>query len=142
MERSLVLIKPDGVKRGLPCVILSRLENDGLKLVAIKMLQMDKQLATKHYAVHAQKPFFSGLVDYITSGPIVAAVFEGEGTVARIRKIMGPTDPKKAEQGTIRGDFGIDIEKNTIHGSDSPETARDEIALFFSGSEIFDYQKA
>lgn len=141
MERSLVLIKPDGVERGLSGVILSRLENEGLKLVALKMLQMNRHLATRHYAVHAQKSFFSGLVTYITSGPIVAAVFEGEGAVARIRKIMGPTDPKKAERGTIRGDFGIDIEKNTIHGSDSPETARDEIALFFSGSEIFDYQK-
>lgn len=142
MERSLVLIKPDGVGRGLSGEILSRLENEGLKLVALKMLQMDRHLAARHYAVHIEKPFFGGLIDYITSGPIVAAVFEGNEAVAGIRKVMGPTDPKKAARGTIRGDFGIDIEKNTIHGSDSPETARDEIALFFSGSEIVDYQKA
>ena len=141
MERSLVLIKPDAVQRGLTGTILSRLENDGLKLIALKMLQMDRSLAARHYAVHVEKPFFSGLIDYITSGPIVAAVFEGNEAVSQIRKLMGATDPRKAAKGTVRGDLGIDIEKNSVHGSDSPETARDEIVLFFSGSEIVDYQR-
>ncbi len=136
MERSLVLVKPDGTQRGLTGAVLARLEEKGLKLVALKMLQMDKKLAQQHYAVHKDKPFFASLVAYITSGPIVAAVFEGEQTVERIRKIMGPTDPKKAEKGTIRGDFGVDIEHNTVHGSDAVTTAQTEIKLFFSEKEI------
>ncbi len=137
MERSLVLIKPDGTQRGLTGAIIARLEEKGLKLIALKMLHMDKRLAQQHYAVHKDKPFFSGLVNYITSAPIVAAVFEGEQAVERIRKIMGPTDPKKAEKGTIRGDFGLDIEHNTIHGSDAVSTAEKEIKLFFTAKEIF-----
>ncbi len=136
MERSLVLVKPDGTQRGLTGAVLARLEEKGLKLVALKMLQMDKKLAQQHYAVHKDKPFFASLVTYITSGPMVAAVFEGEQTVERIRKIMGPTDPKKAEKGTIRGDFGVDIEHNTVHGSDAVTTAQTEIKLFFSEKEI------
>ncbi len=136
MERSLVLVKPDGTQRGLTGAVLARLEEKGLKLVALKMLQMDKKLAQQHYAVHKDKPFFASLVAYITSGPMVAAVFEGEQTVERIRKIMGPTDPKKAEKGTIRGDFGVDIEHNTVHGSDAVTTAQTEIKLFFSEKEI------
>jgi len=136
MERSLVLIKPDAMDRGLAGTLLSRLESLGLKLVALKMLQMSEALALEHYAIHRDKPFFSGLVSYISSAPIVAAVFEGERAVEAIRKAMGPTDPAKAEEGTLRGDFGLDIERNTIHGSDSVETAEREIKLFFSEDEI------
>jgi len=141
MERSLVLIKPDGMQRGLGGTIIGRLEKRGLKLVALKMLHMDKALAEKHYAVHRDKPFFEGLVDYITTTPIIAAVFEGEGAVELIRKIMGATDPAKAEAGTIRGDLGLDIERNTVHGSDSVETAEKEISLFFTEGEIFNYKR-
>jgi len=137
MERSLVLIKPDGMERGLAGTIIGRLEKLGPRLVALKMLQMDKALAQEHYAVHRDKPFFNGLVNYISSAPIVAAVFEGERAVEVIRKAMGATDPAKAEAGTIRGDFGLDIERNTIHGSDSVETAEREIKLFFSEGEIY-----
>ena len=139
MERSLVLIKPDAVDRGLGGTIIGRLESLGLRLVALRMLQMDKALAEEHYAIHRDKPFFSGLVTYITSGPILAAVFEGGQAVEEIRKAMGPTDPANAEAGTIRGDFGIDIERNAIHGSDSVVTAEGEIRLFFSEDEIFNY---
>ena len=139
MERSLVLIKPDAMDRSLAGTIIGRLESLGLKLVALKMLKLDKSLAKQHYAVHADKPFFDDLVDYISSAPIIAAVFEGEQAVAVIRKTTGATDPAKAEAGTIRGDFGLDIERNTIHGSDSAQTAGTEIKLFFSEDELFDY---
>ena len=141
MERSLVLIKPDAMQRGLAGTIITRLEKQGLKLVAIKMLHLDKALAQRHYAIHKDKPFFSSLVDYISSAPIVAAVFEGEGAIAVIRKTMGATDPAKAEARTIRGDFGVDIERNSVHGSDSVETAEKEIKLFFSEDEIFNYRQ-
>ena len=141
MERSLVLIKPDGIQRGLTGTIIAHLEELGLKLVALKMLHMDKTLAQRHYAVHKDKPFFSGLVNYISSAPIVAAVFEGEQVVETIRKTMGATDPAKAEAGTIRGDFALDIERNTIHGSDSAATAEEEIKLFFTEDEIFNYSR-
>ena len=139
MERSLVLIKPDGVQRGLTGTIIARLEERGLKLVALKMLHLDKALARRHYAIHQDKPFFNDLVDYISSAPIVAAVFDGEQTVSAARKIMGATDPAQAEAGTIRGDFGLDIEHNTVHGSDAVETATEEIKLFFSQNEIVSY---
>ena len=141
MERSLVLIKPDAMQRGLAGTIITRLEKQGLKLVAIRMLHLDKALARRHYAIHKDKPFFNGLVDYISSAPIVAAVFESEGAIAVIRKTMGATDPAKAEAGTIRGDFGVDIEHNSTHGSDSIETAEKEIKLFFSENEIFNYRQ-
>jgi nucleoside-diphosphate kinase len=137
MERSLVLIKPDAMQRGLAGTIISRLEGQGLKLVALKMLHMDRALAERHYAVHRGKPFFEGLVDYITSTPIVAGVFEGEGAVELIRKTMGATDPAKAEVGTIRSDFGLDVQRNSTHASDSPENAEKEIKLFFTQDEIF-----
>ena len=137
MERSLVLIKPDAMQRGLAGTIISRLQQRGLKLVAIKMLHLDKALARRHYAVHADKPFFDGLVDYISSAPIIAIIFEGKSAVEVIRETMGATDPAKAEPGTIRGDFGLDIERNAIHGSDSVETAKEEIKLFFSQDKIF-----
>jgi len=139
MEKSLVLIKPDAIQRGLAGTIIARLEKRGLKLVALKMLHLDKTLAKRHYAIHTDKPFFERLVNYISSTPIIAAVFEGEGAVEVIRKLMGATDPAKAEAGTIRGDFGLDIERNVVHGSDSVETAEGEIKLFFSENEIFSY---
>ena len=137
MERSLVLIKPDAMQRRLAGAIISRLEQRGLKLVAIKMLHLDKALARRHYAVHAGKPFFDDVVDYVSSAPIIAIIFEGESAVEVVRETMGATDPAKAEPGTIRGDFGLDIERNAVHGSDSVETAEEEIKLFFSQDEIF-----
>jgi len=139
MERSLVLIKPDAMQRGLAGTIITYLEKQGLKMVALKMLHLDKALAQRHYAIHRDKPFFEGLVNYISSAPIVAIVFEGKGAVKVVRKAMGTTDPAQAEAGTIRGDFGLDIERNTVHGSDSVKTAEEEIKLFFSEDEIFSY---
>ena len=141
MEKSLVLVKPDAVERGLSGAVLARIEKEGLKLIALKMIQMSRALAERHYAVHNGKPFFPGLINYITSGPIVAAIFEGDDAINRIRNIMGKTDPAKAEPGTIRRDFGLDIEKNVIHGSDSAKTAAIEIALFFAGMETVSYQR-
>ncbi len=139
MERSLVLIKPDAVQRGLAGAIISRLEKRGLKIVAMKMLQMDKDLAQRHYAIHQGKAFFNDLVEFITSSPIIAAVFEGEKAVEAIRQTMGETDPAKAPPGSIRGDFGLDIQQNLVHGSDTAENAQKEISLFFSPEEILDY---
>lgn len=139
MERSLVLVKPDAMLKGYGGAIIGRLQERRLKLVALKMLHMDRALAGRHYAVHAGKPFFDGLIDYITSAPIIAAVFEGEGAVAAVRKTMGATDPAKAEPGTIRADFGSNLQENAIHGSDSTENAEKEIKLFFTGKEIFNY---
>ncbi len=137
MERSLVLIKPDAMQRGLAGVIIGRLQGEGLKLTALRMVHMDKPLAERHYAVHKEKPFFNDLVEYITSTPIVAAVFEGGKAVEKIRKLMGATDPAKAAPGTIRKDYGLDLTRNSIHGSDSPENAEKEIAIFFKKNEIF-----
>ena len=139
MQRSLVLIKPDAMERGLGGTIIGRLQQQGLKLLALKMLHVDEDLAKRHYAIHKDKPFFNDLVEYITSTPIIACVFEGEGAIEKIRWIMGATDPAKAEVGTIRADFGLDIQKNATHASDSEENARKEIGLFFTENEIFDY---
>ena len=139
MEKSLVIIKPDAMQRGLAGTIIARLEQTGLKMVAIKMLHLNKALAQEHYSVHKNKPFFNDLVNYISSAPIIIAVFQGEKAVEVIRRIMGATDPAKAEAGTIRGDFGLDIEHNSVHGSDSVETAEKEIKLFFSEDEIYTY---
>ena len=139
MERSLVLIKPDAMERGLGGAIIGRLQQQGLKLLALKMLHMDEALAQRHYAIHEGKPFFEGLVRYITSTPIIASVFEGENAVDTIRQAMGTTDPAKAEAGTIRADYGLDIQRNATHASDAPETARVEIALFFTEDELFNY---
>jgi nucleoside-diphosphate kinase len=138
MEKSLVLIKPDAMERGLATEILSRIEGAGLKLVALRMLHIDRPLAERHYAIHRDKPFFKDLVDYIISMPIVAAVFAGEDAVERIRELMGTTDPAKAAEGTIRKEFGVDIQRNSTHASDSPENAKKEIEIFFSKKEIFD----
>jgi nucleoside-diphosphate kinase len=136
MEKSLVLVKPDAMERGLATEILSRIEGAGLKLVAMRMLHMDRALAERHYAIHRDKSFFRDLVDYITSTPVVAAVFEGEDAVARVRRVMGATDPAQAEEGTIRRDYGLDIQRNSTHASDSVENAEKEISLFFRKSEI------
>jgi len=136
MERSLVLIKPDAMQRGLAGIIISRLQRRGLNIVAMKMLQMDKALAQRHYAVHQGKAFFNDLVDFITSSPIIAAVFEGEKSIEAVRQTMGATDPVKASPGSIRGDFGLDIQQNLVHGSDSAENAGKEISIFFTPEEI------
>jgi nucleoside-diphosphate kinase len=141
IQRSLVLVKPDGVARGLTGEVVSRFEKLDLKLVALRMLQMDKALAEKHYAVHRAKPFFNDLVKVITSGPVVAAVFEGENAIELIRKTMGSTDPSKAAKGTIRGDLGVSMERNTVHGSDAVETAQIEMALYFNDKDIVSYQR-
>ena len=141
MDKSLVLIKPDAIQRGLAGEIISRLENRGLKLVAMKMIQMDVALAQEHYAIHKGKAFFEELVNFITSSPIIAVVLQGENAIQIIRKTMGDTDPAKALPGTIRGDLGIDIGYNLIHGSDSQANAVKEIDLFFSADEIHDYCK-
>ncbi len=140
-ERTLVLIKPDGVQRGLIGKIISRFEDKGLKIVAMKMLHLTKENAEEHYAQHKGKPFFDSLINYITSAPIVAMVVEGKNAVACIRKVVGATNPQEAEPGTIRFDFAMDIGRNIIHASDSPDTAEREIKLFFDESEIFDYKR-
>jgi nucleoside-diphosphate kinase len=141
MERSLVLIKPDAMQRGLAGEIIARLEKKGPKIVAMKMLHMDKSLAHRHYAIHKGKVFFNDLVSFITSSPVIAIVFQGKNAVEIIRQMMGETDPAKACSGTIRGDFGIDIGHNLVHGSDSLENAQKEIDLFFSAEEIFNYNR-
>ncbi len=141
MERSLVLIKPDAIQRGLAGQIITRLEKKGLKIVAMKMLQMDENLAQHHYSIHKDKAFFNDLVSFITSSPIIAIVFQGKHTVEIIRQMMGETDPVKARSGTIRGDFSIDIGHNLVHGSDSLENASKEIELFFQTEEILDYDR-
>jgi nucleoside-diphosphate kinase len=141
MERSLVLIKPDAIQRCLAGDIISRLEKKGLKIVAMKMVQMDHALAQRHYAIHSDKPFFGELVDFITSCPIIAIVFQGRNAVLLIRQAMGETNSAKANPGTIRGDLGIDLSHNLIHGSDSTDNASREISLFFSSEEIYDYNR-
>ncbi len=141
MERTLVLVKPDGVQRGLVGEVISRLEARGLKIVAMKMLYMGKDMADRHYGEHVGKPFFAGLVEFIISGPLVAAVLEGPNAVEITRSTIGTTDPKNAAPGTIRGDLAVDIGRNLIHGSDSLPSAQKEIALFFEPREITDYTR-
>jgi nucleoside-diphosphate kinase len=131
LERTLVLIKPDAMQRGLAGEIISRLERRGLKIVAIRVLKVGKPLAKKHYAEHDGKPFFPGLVDYITSSPIIAAVFEGADAIKATRQTMGATNPVEAAPGSIRADFGLMKGRNLTHASDSPASAKREIALFF-----------
>jgi len=133
IQKTLVLVKPDGVQRGLAGEIISRIERKNLKIVALRMLRMDEHMAKQHYAVHAGKPFFPDLVKFITSGPLVALLVEGERAIEVMRLMMGDTDPIKASPGTIRGDYGLDIGQNLIHGSDSQENASREIELFFPG---------
>jgi nucleoside-diphosphate kinase len=131
MERTLILIKPDAFARGLSGEILVRFERKGLRLVALKQMTMDQDLAMRHYAEHEGKPFFDELVSFITSGPLVAMVLEGEQAVVAARQVIGATDPLKATTGSIRGDFAIEVGQNMVHGSDSPESAAREVALFF-----------
>lgn len=136
MERTLAIVKPDAVQRGLTGDILKRIEAAGLQIVALRKLHLARADAEKFYAVHKARPFFGGLCEYMTSGPVVVAVLQGEGAIAKWRQLMGATDPKKADAGTIRRDFGLDVEKNSTHGSDAPETAAQEIAFFFPAREI------
>ena len=140
-QQTLVLIKPDGVQRGLVGTIISRLEARGLKIVAMKLKSVDRNLAERHYGIHRERPFFSGLVEFITSSPIVAMVLQGPNAVELVRNTMGVTKPMEATPGTIRGDLGLDIGRNLIHGSDSPENATGEIALFFESDEICRYDR-
>jgi nucleoside-diphosphate kinase len=136
MDRTLILVKPDAMERNLGGAILARLEAAGLKITALKALKVDEALANKHYAVHTGKPFFKDLIAYITSYPIIAAVFEGKNAVETARKTMGATDPKKADAGTIRRDFGLDLQRNSVHGSDSAANAEIEIALYFTPGDF------
>ncbi|ABX07984.1 nucleoside-diphosphate kinase [Prochlorococcus marinus] len=138
-ERTFLAIKPDGVQRGLVGEILSRFERKGFKLIALKQLIPSRALAEQHYGVHRERPFFKGLVDFITSGPVIAMIWEGEGVILGARKLIGSTKPLDADPGTIRGDLAIDIGRNVIHGSDGPETASFEIGLWFESSELSDW---
>lgn len=140
-EKTLVLIKPDGVQRGLIGQVISKLERRGLKIVALKMLSINHELASRHYSEHIERPFYKNLIEFIISSPVVATVFEGPDAVTLVRKTMGATNPLEASPGTIRGDMGITIDKNIIHGSDSIESADKEIALFFQPEEILTYQR-
>ena len=133
-------MKPDAVQRRLMGKILSRFEEKGLQIVAVKLMQIDEELAKTHYGEHAEKPFFPGLVEYITSSPALAMVIEGEEAITTIRKLVGATNPLEADLGTIRGDYGMDTGRNIIHASDSPASAEREIGLFFNEDEICDYQ--
>lgn len=141
MERTLVLIKPDAMQRGLASEILGRLERRGLRIVGLKLMQVDRALAERHYGEHAGKPFFESLVGYITSCPIIAAVFEGTNAVESVRNTMGKTNPKDAAPGTIRGDYGLEIGRNLVHGSDSVESAEREVNLFFSATEVLEVKR-
>ena len=134
-QRTLILLKPDALQRGLIGRIIGRFEDVGLKLVACRVLQMDDEIASKHYAVHKEKPFYQSLKEYITSGPIMAMALEGDGAIELVRKILGPTDGRIAPPGTIRGDFGRDLTMNLAHASDSPESAEYEFGLYFSGED-------
>jgi nucleoside-diphosphate kinase len=130
-ERTLVLVKPDGVRKGLVGEVISRCERLGLAIVAMRMLVVDEDLAARHYEEHVDKPFYAELVSFITSGEVVAMVLEGESAISLVRKLMGPTDPREAPPGTIRGDFAVEITENIVHGSDGPESASREVSLFF-----------
>jgi nucleoside-diphosphate kinase len=142
LEKTFLMVKPDGVSRGLIGEVISKVESKGLKIVAIKMIKLDRALAERHYAEHREKPFFEGLISFITSGPVVAMVVEGKDSVKILRKLIGSTDPKEASPGTIRGDLGIDLGRNVVHASDSLESAKREIELFFSPTEIVQYSRA
>jgi nucleoside-diphosphate kinase len=140
MERTFLMIKPDGVQRGLVSEIIGRFETKGFTLVGLKLMAVSRELAEQHYGVHRDRPFFAGLVNFITSGPVVARVWEGEGVIASARKMIGATKPLEAEPGTIRGDLGVTVGRNIIHGSDAPDTAQAEIALWFSEAELVAWQ--
>jgi nucleoside-diphosphate kinase len=138
MERTLILVKPDAMQRGLAGEIVARLERRGLRIAGLKLMQVPRDLAERHYAEHQGKPFYAGLIDYITACPIVAAVFEGTNAVTAARQTMGATNPTNAAPGTIRADLGLETGRNLVHGSDSPESAAREIALFFPDGGILD----
>ncbi|MBC7239227.1 MAG: nucleoside-diphosphate kinase [Chloroflexi bacterium] len=141
MERTLVIVKPDGVQRGLIGEVISRLERRGLKLVGLKMLQMSEDLAREHYRVHEGKPFFPGLIRYITSAPVVVMVWEGPQAIEIVRRTMGATRPAEAAPGTLRADYCLEVGRNLVHGSDGPETAATEIALFFKPEELVPWRR-
>ena len=141
-ERTLVLVKPDAVQRGLIGEVIRRIEARGLKLVALKLMRVTEELAGRHYAEHREKPFFGGLVSFITSAPVAAMVWEGPGAVAMVRTMMGATNPANAAPGTIRGDLAVDFGMNVIHGSDSPESAEREVSLFFSPDEVLEWDRS
>ena len=140
-ERTLVLIKPDGVQRLLVGRIISRFEERGLKLVGLKLVKVDRELAQRHYAIHRERPFFDSLVAFITSGPLVALVVEGPNAIAVVRTMVGATRPNEAAPGTIRGDFALETAQNLIHASDGPETAASELALWFTPAELIEYDR-
>ncbi len=141
MERTFVMVKPDGVQRGLVGEIVARFERRGLKIVAMKMLRIPREMAEKHYGEHVGKPFYEKLVSYITSGPVVAMVVEGKNAVRVVRDMMGKTNPVESPPGTIRGDYGLEIGRNVVHGSDSLASAEREINLFFKPEEMLDYRR-
>ncbi len=141
MDRTLILVKPDGMQRGLAGQIIARFEARGLKLVAMKLMQMTRELAERHYGEHQGKPFFEGLVSYITSGPVVAMVWEGPQAIEAARETIGGTKPVEAQPGTIRGDFALMVGRNLVHGSDGRESARREVRLFFGDEEFVDWQR-
>lgn len=142
MEKTLVLVKPDGVQRGLVGEIISRLERRGLKLVGMKLMRLDEALARQHYAEHVDRSFFPGVVEFVSSAPLVAMVWEADNVVDIVRNTMGETDPRNSAPGTIRGDLGLHIGRNLVHGSDSVESAKREIDLFFGPEEILDYTRS
>ena len=139
MERTLVIIKPDAVQRGLIGEIISRFERRGLRIAALKLIQIDKALAQRHYAIHEGKPFYEPLIQYITSSPVAVMVLEGNNAIEIVRRTMGATNPAEAAPGTIRADFSLEIGRNLVHGSDRPETAAFEVPLFFTENEILTY---
>jgi len=141
VERTLVIVKPDAVQRGLIGEIVGRLERRGLRIVAMKLMQIDPALAEQHYAVHKGKPFYPGLIQYITSAPVVAMVLEGKNAIEDVRRTMGATNPADADPGTIRADLGLEVGRNLVHGSDGAETAAFEIPLFFGDEEIIEYAR-
>ncbi|OWY65598.1 nucleoside-diphosphate kinase [cyanobacterium TDX16] len=140
VERTFLAIKPDGVQRSLVGEIIRRFEAKGFTLVGMKFMKVSRELAEQHYGVHRERPFFQGLVEFITSGPVVAMVWEGDGVIASARKMIGATNPLTAEPGTIRGDFGVNIGRNIIHGSDAPETAQQEVNLWFKEEELASWE--
>ena len=141
MERTFIMVKPDGVQRGLVGEIVNRFEQKGFKLVGAKLMQISNSLAEKHYEEHKERPFFGELVEFITSGPVFAMVWEGEDVIKTARNMIGATNPQEATPGSIRGDFAVTVGKNIIHGSDSPESATREVNLFFEEEELLDYKK-
>ncbi|MBA4602549.1 nucleoside-diphosphate kinase [Thermoactinomyces mirandus] len=141
MEKTFIMVKPDGVQRGLIGDVVSRFEKKGYQLVGAKLITVSRDLAEQHYAEHKEKPFFGELVDFITSGPVFAMVWQGQNIIATARQMMGKTNPSDALPGTIRGDYGVNVSMNIVHGSDSPESAEREIALWFEKSELNNYEK-